>query len=497
MEDNQLNSSLHSQCEDTNLNDTVPKFDLVKNGIGSISPIELLEEVNNNLKDEEPIAEILVDNHFPIEAFPIRIQTIINRCNKDLGFPIEYVSAAMIYAVSVAIGNTRRIQIKNGWIESAVVYMAIVGPPGANKSHPISWILKPISDHDTSTYNKFQKEKKTFEKSLGLSKKEREKLGSGMGEKPVWKRLLLSDFTPEALFQVHKFNLRGIGVRVDELAGWIKNFGRYNKGSEEELWLSVWSCKPINIDRKSGDPVFINEPFISVIGGIQNGVLRELGKDGRMLNGFIDRMLFVFPDDVEKQYLSETEIDNVITSSWHGIISKLLKIKLPLDNKVIPDPKTLQFSPEAKIRFRAWHKEYVDQCNEAESEAISSIYSKMDMHVARLALIIEMMSWACGEGDKKAVSLKSVEGALLIVKYFNKSALKVHSIISKTNPLVRSSTWKDDLFKALPDTFNTSAGLLVALGLNVSERTFKRFLKDQELFTKIKHGEYKKSDLHN
>ena len=67
-----------------------------------------------------------------------------------------------------------------------------------------------------------------------------------------------------------------------------------------EFWLSVWSGKPINIDRKTGEPVFIPLPFISVCGTIQNGILNELAKDSRTQNGFIDRILFVMPDNLEK-----------------------------------------------------------------------------------------------------------------------------------------------------------------------------------------------------
>ena len=118
---------------------------------------------------------------------------------------------------------------------------------------------------------------------------------------PIWEQLLVTDFTPEALIEVHKFNKNGIGVYADELASWFKNFNRYNSGSEEQFWLSVWSGKPIRINRKTSEPIFISLPFISVIGTIQPAVLKELAKD-RTENGFMDRILFVIPDDLKKNY---------------------------------------------------------------------------------------------------------------------------------------------------------------------------------------------------
>ncbi len=89
---------------------------------------------------------------------------------------------------------------------------------------------------------------------------------------------------------------------------WFKNFNRYNKGSEEQFWLSVWSGKAIRINRKTTEPTFIAKPFISVIGTIQPAVLNELA-DKRTENGFLDRLLFVAPENLKKEYWSETELN--------------------------------------------------------------------------------------------------------------------------------------------------------------------------------------------
>jgi hypothetical protein len=248
--------------------------------------------------------------------------------------------------------------------------------------------------------------------------------------KPIWQKFLLSDFTPEALAEVHKFNKRGIGVYVDELAGWFKNFNRYSKGSEMEFWLSQWSGKPINIDRKTGEPVFIPLPFISVAGTIQKGILNELAKESRTQNGFIDRILFVIPDNVQKEYWSEADLPPVVSENWENIISNLLNLSVTSDDTLNPSPEVLRFTPEAKKVLFEWQRENTDQSNEAESEALSGIFSKMDMIVLRLALILEMMRYACNESDKKAISIEAINGAIKLVEYFKISAVKVNSILS-------------------------------------------------------------------
>lgn len=475
-------------------NKVTPIFDfslIDKSEQSSISPTETLEHINGILQKGNEIQERKI-NRFPVEVFPLPVQQVITATNENLNFPIDFIGASLLYAVSVAVGNTHSVEVKKGFQQSAVLYLAIVARAGTTKSHPLSFALQPIVEQDKKTYRQYEQQRQEYEKAVSLSKKEREQQAIDEPIKPIWQKFLLSDFTPEALAEVHKFNKRGIGVYVDELAGWFKNFNRYNKGSEMEFWLSQWSGKPINIDRKTGEPVFIPLPFISVAGTIQKGILNELAKDSRTQNGFIDRILFVIPDNIQKEYWSETDLPPVVSENWERIISNLLNLSVSNDDTFNPSPEVLKFTPEAKRVLFEWQKVNTDQSNEAESEALSGIFSKMDMYVLRLALILEMLRYACNESNKQAVSIEAVQGAVKLVEYFKNSAVKVNSILSNASPLDKHPADKQALYKALPDTFTTETGLQIAEGFGVAERTFKYFLNEKELFTRISRGEYEK-----
>lgn len=474
--------------KDTNLNTITPAFEFDKYNIGVE---DIKTEAEQLLKQGNETQERKA-NRFPVEVFPLPVQQVITATNENLNFPIDFIGASLLYAVSVAVGNTHSVEVKKGFQQSAVLYLAIVARAGTTKSHPLSFALQPIVEQDKRTYRQYEQQRQEYEKAVNLSKKEREQQAIDEPIKPVWQKFLLSDFTPEALAEVHKFNKRGIGVYVDELAGWFKNFNRYNKGSEMEFWLSQWSGKPINIDRKTGEPVFITLPFISVAGTIQNGILNELAKDSRTQNGFIDRILFVIPDNIQKEYWSETDLPPVVSENWERIISNLLSLSVSNDDTLNPSPEVLKFTPEAKKVLFDWQKINTDQSNEAESEALSGIFSKMDMYVLRLALILEMLRYACNESDKQAVSIEAVHGAVKLVEYFKNSAVKVNSILTNASPLDKHPADKQALYKALPDIFTTETGLQIAEGLGVAERTFKYFLNEKELFTRISRGEYEK-----
>jgi hypothetical protein len=464
-----------------------PTFDFEKSNITESS---IRDEISDILNQKNLVQDEI--NIFPIEVFPKAVQQIIIDTNQNLNFPLDFIGASMLFAASVAIGNTFRIEIKTGFQESAVLYMAIVARAGTNKTHPLSFAVHPILEKDKRTYAQYEQQKLLFDKSIILTKQEREEQGLDEPVKPVWHKCILSDYTPEALVEVHKFNKRGIGVYVDELAGWFKNFNRYNKGSEAEFWLSNWNSKPINIDRKKAEPVFIPLPFISVAGTIQNGILYELAKDNRTQNGFIDRILFVIPDNIQKPYWNDSEINPEIIDNWNVIISNLLNLTVEYDDTLNPIPEILHFSSQAKKLLFDWQRKNTDQSNDAENESVSGIISKMDMFAVRLSLILELMYSACGDSTRQSVGIDAVRGALQLVEYFKKSAIKVCSIIQNVNPLDKLPVDKKNLYLELPDTFTTEVGLNICSQIGFAERTFKRFLNNKELFKRLQKGQYEK-----
>ncbi len=428
---------------------------------------------------------------FPIHIFPKPVQNFINATKECLNFPEDYTAASILYATSVAIGNTHTVEIKKGWQEKAVLYLAIVGNAGTNKSHPVSFALKPIEAADSKAFSNYQKEQAEYEYLDKLTKKEREDQGHTDLIKPTWKQHLVSDFTPEALAQVHTHNSRGIGVNVDELASWFKNFNRYNKGSEEQFWLSVWSGKPIRINRKTSEPIYIKSPFVSVAGTIQPGVLNELANN-RTENGFMDRILFVAPENIKKEYWSNQDLDNDIESQWTSILNRLLSLEMEIDEGDNPQSYALRIDSEAHNCLLEWQKRITDETNNSDNKLLGGLYAKMEIYVFRLALCLEMLFYGCKQSEKTHISLDSVKGAIDLVDYFVKSAIKVHNILANTCPTEKLDAFKRSIYKELPENFKTEEGIKIAKEQGMPERTFKRFLQNNELFINKKRGEYEK-----
>ena len=140
----------------------------------------------------------------------------------------------------------------------------------------------------------------------------------------------------------------------DELAGWVKNFNRYNSGSESEFWMSVFNNKVAMSDRKSSQSgVFIRNPFLCVIGTIQPKVLTDLAANNRNANGFMECILYVFPADQTKPKWDRTRrlpsFD--IAAAWREILSRLIGIVPTVDGNGEIIPEDVPFSPDALDRI--------------------------------------------------------------------------------------------------------------------------------------------------
>jgi hypothetical protein len=444
------------------------------------------------LKDEKDNSDGKTFNPFPIEIFPFEIQEIIKETNTTLNFPIDFIGASLLFTTSIAIGNSIKIKIKEGWVENTVLYLCLVANKGVNKSHPITWGMNPLEKLDELNYGIFLDKTKDYEANQKLSKNEREEQGIEEPVKPFWSQSLVSDFTPESINSLLVLNKRGIGVYSDEIKGWIGNFNRYNKGSEEQMWLSSWNGKPIRVNRKSSNPILIPCPFISVIGTIQPAVMKIFAENNRAENGFLDRLLFACVEDLDKPYWSEEELNPNISESWSDIINKILSVPIHLDESGNPMSEILEFSADGRKRIFEWQRQITDFSNESKNDDIMGINAKIEMYAVRFSLILQMLFYACGE-KKDTVSLKAVNGAIALVEYFTKSALRARELINNSNPLENLSADKKNLYDALPDTFTTKQGIQLAFIHGIKERTFKRFLNDKGFFEKTKQGEYSKT----
>lgn len=426
-------------------------------------------------------------NLFPIEIYPKAIQEIIIEIYNKQVFPIDYLGSGILSAASVSIGKSYKLEVKkNGWEEKVNLFMVIVGKPGDAKSQALKFCFNPIQIRESQLFTEYENQIKEYEKSISDSSENKFK-----EKKPILKRYLLSDFTPEALILHHANNKRSLCVFVDELNGWLKNFNRYNSSGEAETYLSLWSGTPITTDRASGKSQRLSDPCLSVIGSTQISVLKDFGKDGRATNGFMDRLLFVYPTEEKILRWNKESVNKVLVDNYTTLIHNLLELGDEDSNVSIVIP----METEAKEFLFSWQNNRPDKFF---FDYERSIEIKLQQYVLRFSLILELIHSTVANRSINTVSIHSIKGAIKLFDYFYHNAVQVRTEIMRKNYFETLTEGQKNILNELPKTFTTAEGIKIACKLidgkpRISDRQFKTYLKDLKLFKRVAHGSYEKT----
>jgi Protein of unknown function (DUF3987)/Primase C terminal 2 (PriCT-2) len=413
---------------------------------------------------------------FPVEVLPEPVRSFTAEASTAIGCDPSFVGLPTLACLSRAIGNTRTILLKRDWQEPSIVWAATVGTSGTHKSPAIRVAVKSLervpakafADHKEAK-KEYAKEILRYEKDLAAWKKS--KGGDEPPEKPeepVCQRYIVDNITIEALANRLSKQVDGVLVVKDELAGWIGGIGEYKKGkgSDNGHWLACWSASPTTVDRKTGDETLhIPRASVSIVGGIQPGVLAEAMRHEHMQDGMCARILLAMPADREIRW-SEAEIDEATELAMQGLYAKLLTLEPAVnrsDESAGFQPVPLTLTPEAK---RAW----VDYFNRHRAEMVGldedlrSAWSKLEAYTARSALIFQLVSWAAGDAPGDAVDESAVRAAIVLSDWFGGEAKRVYGMFGESED--------DRDRRELPELIRRKGGAITARELMRCSRRY-------------------------
>lgn len=425
-----------------------------------------------------------MQNNFPIEFFPDNLQDIILETCGVFQFNNDFLCASVMTAASASIGNTHCINVKDGWIERNSIYLAIVAAPGINKSAPLSWALKPIEKREKEIYRQYKLLMKDFNAD--------EKNADKMPPQPI--KTIISDATPESVVQSLSKNERGIMIYNDELAGFLNTFQRYNKSNDEQFYLSVWSGKPVVVDRKTSSSIRIEEPVINIVGTIQPSIF-EKSFNNKEDSGFFDRWLIVNPLNLKKKPWNDSFLPKNVTEEYQHIIDRLQDLQFTVNQWDEAESKVLQYSKEAWKLVKSWQSKNTSQINVTDMEHIRAIRAKMEIYIHRFCTIAHLIEYACGVTNyvENTISEETAAKAIVLSDYFIANAILARS----TDQSISLPDDYKKLYDLLPGDekpFTYAEVKVAAEFLDIPESSAKRWLKNQtgKLIIKIKHGAYAK-----
>jgi len=423
---------------------------------------------------------------FPIDIFPENIQHYILESANTLNLSIDYMGCSFMWLISVIVGNSLKIELKNGWIENGSLWISLVGKAGIGKTPSINHIIRPIEIINNTHIKRYIKE---YAKWVEYDKKDKkEKEHSEEVRKPKKTQFIVNDITLEALIDLHEENKNAVGVFKDELAGWFKDMNKYRQGSDLEFWLSCWSGKAANMNRKTAKSSFVDKPHIPVLGGIQPSIFDQFNTDENKENGFTDRMLISFPDLYVTNY-NENEINLDLIYWYDSYIQKFFDL---VKREWVQYTDEDDIKPIISVLTQLAKKEWIrihDQISEmqnsdSENEYMKSMLPKQKSYIPRFAMLLNAL-WSYDTNNQdcfmSTITKDSMLRAEKLSNYFINMSKKV-KIESQEKSDIKSIMYSDkgknkfDKFNSLYKANKDLNRSQVAELLNVSRVTLNKWI---------------------
>jgi hypothetical protein len=206
-----------------------------------------------------------------------------------MGADIAGIAVAALTVCAAAIPDGVQLQVKRhniGWLESARLWFALVGPPSTMKSPILSAAVRPLRTIDSEMARQNSEARARYDK---LPADERKAI-----DPPKQTRLMLQDTTIEAAQEVIKDSPDGVLCYQDEMSGWFGSMDKYSgaRGASKDraFWLEAFNGAPHSVHRIGRGSVYIPNLSVCVLGGIQPEPIRKLA-DECMDDGLLQRLL--------------------------------------------------------------------------------------------------------------------------------------------------------------------------------------------------------------
>ncbi|MBA3756932.1 MAG: DUF3987 domain-containing protein [Nitrosomonas sp.] len=377
------------------------------------------------------------------------------QCPPDFAAVNTYSMLSSLLGCKIGIRPKRR----DNWIVVPNLWGVTIGGSGVMKSPNRSEALKPLKQLQADISFEIGKQnedlikeinamfagesiKKSVRKSEAkklLKENENADISHLLSEdsKPELKakfppRFITNNATAEALGQLMIENPNGMLFEADELIGLLKNLDKQGQEGARAFYLTAADGnQSYTIDRiLRGTNLHIESACLSIIGGIQPGVLSEYVRDalsgGAGADGLLQRFgLMVYPD-IPPQY---KYVDRYPDKSAKDIVNALVKKLYQLDVEAIATfdeyCKTpyLHFDDKAQEVFIEWLCALEIRLRSGEEHpAIVSHLSKYRKLIPSLALINHLC-----DSDAPKVSESALLRALAYSEYLETHAKRVYS----------------------------------------------------------------------
>jgi len=259
---------------------------------------------------------------FPVEVLPPPLARFVREVADALPCPADFVGVPMLALLGCAIGTSRVLRVKPGWLEGPRLYTAVVADTGTKKSPALRFAAQPLYDRQRTLLQQSlhapgcadTTDPLTGQPSVLETRQPPWMARPSARDVPSPPQLFTTDATLEAFIVLLAQNPRGVALIQDELGAWTSAMDQYRqRGADRQRWLSLWNGAPVIVNRKSRQqPIVLDNPLVCIAGCIAQDTLDELSDARGREDGFIHRILFAYPDPMPVRWTEAAVSDQTL-----------------------------------------------------------------------------------------------------------------------------------------------------------------------------------------
>lgn len=429
----------------------------------------------------EPLPELPDVLPFDYSYLPDALRGYVQDISERMQCPPDFAAVGVMVMMATIIGRNvgLRPMKLNDWTVIPNLWGAAVGNSGVMKSPTLAETLSPIKKLQAEAFEVFSNAKAEHDAQAELAKIQRDvnksearkalrgkksvdalKLlqPSETDDTPICKRYITNNATYEKLGEILVENPNGVMVEYDEIIGLLKQLDASGQEVARSFYLSgANGDTPCTFDRIMRGTLHIPAVCLSIIGGIQPGILAEYVRQatggGAGADGLLQRFgLMVYPDispnwkEVDR-YPDSTARDAVNLLVERLDSPNLAKIGAEVDpNGGVP---FLRFDEAAQVLFSEWRATLETRLRSGEEHpAIVSHLSKYRKLIPSLALINHLCDTRQGAVNKAALLC-----AIAFSEYLESHAQRIYSYATRPDIDAAKTLLKRLASGKLPDIF--------------------------------------------
>lgn len=161
----------------------------------------------------------------------------------------------------------------------------------------------------------------------------------------------------------------------------------YSKSGQHSMWMPT----SYSDTAKGGDP--IEAPALSFIGESTPENFYTGINDEMIASGLLGRML-VIPFEGKREYLN---YDNIVRPWDEGFLEQMASlVQQMLSWQQTGHVEHIRFTPEADAYSRQLDRDFTDAFNASENNSAAALYSRVHMHIIKVAGLIAVGNYAVG-----------------------------------------------------------------------------------------------------